>query len=369
MKTVGDGAKFLRRFYVFIFISLFLVSTHSFSQTVTTGKSYINLSRPNGGTFLPGDLIEVRATIAVTGGSNTATTRINSIRYNDTINLAKLTYIAGSLRMISNEGRTQTQFTDGADADSANIDLPSGRLRFNIGATSAACDVNVQGNGITNAGFLWGALRPTFYNSTCIRVYIYRAQIKATAAIVAIDTVVQLTAGNFRYRVGSSVIDALSDFSIYRIKIAPDYGLCTNSTGINALVSESGGTFGSGHNKNRPANSPIVPLPYTRQMFTSNTPNDNFYGIANNTSVIPFSTNPNLPQPNASRVFSVWDIMGDHTGAAVPAAGNLPADTTVAARIGGYALIINASYETTKAFDQTITNLCENTYYEYSAWF
>lgn len=368
MKTVGDGAKQSRRFYFLIILSVLFVSAQTFSQTVTTGKSYINISRPNGGTFLPGDIIEVRATIAVTGGSNAAASRINFIRYNDTINIAKLTYIAGSLQMISNEGHLQKQFTDVADADSANIDLASGRLRFNIGATSGACDVNVQGNSTTNAGFLWGAVMPTFYGSTCIRVYVYRAQIKATAAIVAIDTTVLLSAGNFRYKIGNALVDSLSNFAIYKIKISPDYGLCANAMGTNALVTEAGGTFDIGHDKNRPANSPVVPLPYTRKMFSANTPNDNFYGIVNNTSGT-WQVNPNVSQPHAARVFSVWDIMGDHTGAASPAAGNPPADTTIAGSKAGYALIINASYETNKAFDQTITNLCENTYYEFAAWF
>lgn len=365
---VKDGAAQLRCFYLSIAVFFLFISTQAFSQTVTTGKSYINISRPNGGTFLPGDTIEVRATIAVTGGSNAAASRINSIRYNDTINLAKLTYLPGSLQMISNEGHIQRQFTDLSDADSANIDLPSGRLRFNIGATSGACDVNTQGNGITNSGFLWGALIPTFYGGTCIRVYVYRAQIKNTATIVAIDTTVILSSGNFRYRIGSSAIDQLSNFSVYKIKIAPNYGLCSNAIGTNALISEAGGTFDLGHNRNRPTNSPIVPLPYTRQMISSGTPNDNFYGIVNNTSGT-WSTNPNLSQPNAARVFNVWDIMGDHTGAAIPSAGNPPADTTALATKAGYALIINASYETNKAFDQTITSLCENTYYEFAAWF
>src|SRR5205085_3482559 len=118
--------------------------------------------------------------------------------------------------------------------------------------------------------------------STCIRVYVYRAQIKAVPTIVAIDTVVNLSAGNFRYRIGGAAADSLSNFSVYRIKIAPDYGLCPNAMGANALVTENSGTFGSGHNKNRPANSPLVPLPYTRKMFSANTPNDNFYGVANN---------------------------------------------------------------------------------------
>jgi trimeric autotransporter adhesin len=370
MRLVRKGATFLKQQTLVVFLAFFLISLQSYSQvaTVTSGKSFINISRPNGGTFLPGDTLEIRATIAITGGSNTAANRINSIRYNDTINLAKLTYLTGSLQMISNEGHIQQTYSDLADTDSANIDLPSGRLRFNIGGTSGACDVNTQGNGVTNAGFLWGAVKPTFYFSTCIRVYVYRVQIKKTASIVDIDTAVILNAGNFRYRLGSSLTDVLSNFSAYTIRIAPDYGVCANAIGTNALVSESGGTFDLGHNKNRPTNSPIVPLPYTRKMFTSGTPNDNFYGIANNTSGT-WSTNPNLPQPDPARVFNIWDIMGDHTGALNPAAGNPPADTTIAGSKAGYALIINASYETNKAFDQTINNLCEETYYEFAAWF
>src|SRR3982751_4818746 len=145
---------------LFFFIIFLLPFAPSFGQTVTTGKSFMNVTRPNGGTFLPGDIIQVRATIAVTGGN--ATNRVTSIRYNDTINLAKLTYIPGSLEMISNEGRRQYLYTDGADADSANIDAGTGRLRFNIGNNAGSCNVNTQGISNTNTGSLWGALRPTF---------------------------------------------------------------------------------------------------------------------------------------------------------------------------------------------------------------
>lgn len=339
-----------------------LVST---AQTVTTGKSYVNITRPNGGTFLPGDVIEVRATIAVSGGTSATGSRINYIRYNDTINLAKFTYVTGSLKMLSNEGRTQYSYTDGADTDSAHIDLASGRLRFNIGNGAGAANVNTQGIANTNAGRLWGALRPTFYNGTCIRMYVYRVTIRNTPSIVDLDTTVIISAGNFRYRVGSSSTDQLSGFSRYFVKMAPDFGLCTNSVGTNAIVGESGGTFGSGTAQNRAGGTTFVPAPYTFQTFSNNTPNDNFYGLANNTSS-DNTNNPNVPYSSgagsASRVFSVWDIIGDHTGAANQAAGNPPSGT-------GYAVIINASYQTNRAFEQTINNLCEETYYEFSAWF
>lgn len=342
-----------------VLVASIFFSLPLFSQTVTTGKSYINITRPNGGTFLPGDILEVRATIAVTGGSSS--NRINAIRYNDTINLAHFTYITNSLQMLSNEGRLQRQYSDAANTDSAHIDLASGRLRFNIGATAGAADVNAQGTGITNAGYLWGAQRPTFYNSTCIRVYVYRVRIRNIPNVVDTGSLITLSAGNFRYRVGSSTTDQSSNFSRYLIRLAPDYGLCSNSSGANAILGESGGTFGSGLPQNKAGGTTFVPAPYSFLNFSNGTPNDNFYGLANRTSG-DGSTNPNIPYPNAARVFNVWDIIGDHTGATNPALGNPPTNT-------GYALIINASYQTNRAFTQNITGLCEETYYEFSAWF
>ncbi|RYY56787.1 MAG: T9SS type A sorting domain-containing protein [Chitinophagaceae bacterium] len=340
---------------------LAVTSTHA--QTVTTGKSYINITRPGGGTFLPGDILEIRATIAVTGGSNSNTTRLNSVRYNDTINTAKLDYVPGSLKMISNEGRTQFTYTDNADADSANVNAVNGMLRFNIGDGASAADVSVQGEATTNAGRLWGGnyFRPSFYGNTCIRVYAYRVQIKTAASAVAVDTTVILRAGNFRYRMGSGGTDLLSNFTPYQMRITPDYGLCNNAIGTNAILGEMGGTFGFGLTQNRAGGSAFVPPPYSYLPFASGTPNDNFYGLANRTSANG-SSNPNAAMPGPARVFNVWDIIGDHTGAANPLAGNPPTNT-------GYAVIINASYETNRAFTQTISNLCEETYYEFSAWF
>ncbi|RYY55012.1 MAG: hypothetical protein EOO05_19795, partial [Chitinophagaceae bacterium] len=348
-------------FICFLVAAMGNLSAHG--QTVTTGKSYINITRPNGGTFLPGDVIEIRATIAVTGGNNTIASRLNSVRYNDTLNLAKLDYVPGSLRMISNEGRLQYAYTDNADADSANINTVTGQLRFNIGDNAGSSDVSSQGEGTVNSGRLWGGnyFRPSFFGNTCIRVYAYRVQIKTLASAVAIDTTVILRAGNFRYRMGSSTTDVLSGFSPYQVRITPDYGLCTNAIGTNAILGEFGGTFGSGLTQNRAGGSTFVPGPYTWVAFGANSPNDNYYGLANRTSANG-SSNPNAAMPSSARVFTIWDIIGDHTGASNPLAGNPPTGL-------GYAVIINASYETNRAFTQNITNLCEETYYEFSAWF
>lgn len=355
----------IKLLYCMVVLSAFISSASA--QTVTTGKSFVNITRPNGGTFAPGDIIEVRATIAVSGVA--AGSPVTQVRYNDTINTAAFTYVPNSLQIQSNEGRIQLRppftnnepFTDGADADSANINA-AGLIRFNIGNGSGACDVTAQGNGITNAGSLWTALRPRFYGSSCIRVYRFRVQIR-TAPTVNYGMSILLNSGNFRYRIGTT--SYVSNFNPSLLRITQDFGLCTNSIGANAVVGESGGTFGSGATQNRAGGTTFVPLPYTFTNFSSGTPNDNFYGLANRTSA-DGTTNPNVPYSSgtgsASRVFSVWDIIGDHTNAVNPTLGNPPTNT-------GYAVIINASYETNRAFNQNITGLCEETYYEFSAWF
>jgi hypothetical protein len=108
-------------------------------------------------------------------------------------------------------------------------------------------------------------------------------------------------------------------------------------------------------------------------MFTTGGPQDYFYGIPNNTSTqTNYTTSNAWAKPDASspthRVFQVWDIIGDHTGAVSPALGN-PAADTVANGNAGYMLVVNAAYRIDSAFSHTITGLCPNTYYELSAWF
>ncbi len=330
---------------------------------VTTGKSFVNITRPNGGTFLPGDVIEVRATIAINGGTSNDNTYINRIRYNDTINSSKFEYIPGSMRMLSNEGIQQgAAFTDAASNDAANI---SGNfIRFNIGTGSDYAHANVasQTNSATGGGQLRRTDRPSFYGGTCIRMYVFQVRILNTPSIVALDSLITLNAGNFRYRIGNSNTDQISNFRPYKIRIAPDYGLCSNAIGSNAILGEEGGTFGSGTTQNKPGGTAFVPAPYTRINFGNNAPQDNYFGVANTTSANG-SVNNSVAMGNAARVFTVWDIIGDHTGAADPLVGNPPSLT------GGYALVINASYQTNLAFRQTISNLCEETFYEFSAWF
>ncbi len=155
------------------------------------------------------------------------------------------------------------------------------------------------------------------------------------------------------------------------MRVYTNYGICSNTIGTNAIGTEFNGTFGSGKPRNRGA-SANVPAGYTYQVFTTNTPNDYMYGIANNTSTqTNYTTLNNWPKPDntspSHRVFSVWDIIGDHTGAASPTAGN-PAADTAANPNAGYMLVVNAAYRIDSAFQQTISGVCSNTYYEISCW-
>ena len=77
----------------------------AFSQNrVDVGKSFANLSKlSTGGTFNPGDTVEIRVTIAV---KTVATyTAIDSVQVFDNVP-AKTTYITGSLRVATNQGVT-----------------------------------------------------------------------------------------------------------------------------------------------------------------------------------------------------------------------------------------------------------------------
>ncbi|RYG52935.1 MAG: T9SS type A sorting domain-containing protein [Chitinophagaceae bacterium] len=74
-----------------------------------------------------------------------------------------------------------------------------------------------------------------------------------------------------------------------------------------------------------------------------------------------------MPEASAlRRVFGYWDIGGDHTSSSNQSKGNAPVPPGAN---GGYFVLVNASYNTDVAYNETLSNLCPNTYYEFSAWF
>ena len=341
-----------------LFISIFLFFTGSlFSQTVDYGKSYFNVTKGvNGGTVEPGDTLEVRASFVVRG-----TGFFDSCAFFDVIP-AGTAFITNTVRVLTNEGKIYKQFTD-AQFGVAPYDqgwITGSNIRINLGFTPADAPSSVYARGrIRNTH------KPSFYGSSCIMVASYRVRVTG-----GYNTTINMGGGSVTYKLGTSSLTSTS-FPSNLVMIYANYGICQNTIGGNALGTEFNGSFGSGRPRNR-GTSANVPPSYTFAPFTTNSPNDYYYGIANNTSTrTNYTTSNSWAKPDNSspthRVFSVWDIIGDHTGAASLTSGNPAADTVTNAN-AGYMLVINASYRIDSAFQQTISNLCPNTYYEISCW-
>jgi hypothetical protein len=341
-------------FYKYSAVGLFavLISFNSFAQDY--GKSYVNISKgTSGSTIEPGDTLEIRATFVVRSGTFT------QCAFTDVVP-ANTTYVPGTLRVLTNEGKIFRQWTDAASDDPGTISGSNITIYLGTGATSSS------GGSINNTD------KPSFYHGSCIMVASYRIVVNA----VPYGTKIPIGQGNLTYTSGSTVNIT---FPQDTIMVYQNYGICSNTVGANAILSEFGGTFGSGNIKDRGA-STSVPSNYTYAAFTSggNMPNDYYYGVSNNTSggtttATGYSTSntwavPDNSQTPSHRIFRVWDIIGDHTGASNPLLGN-PATDDNAGASGGYMLAINASYRTDTAFLDTVINLCPNTYYQYVAWF
>lgn len=319
---------------------------------VQTGRSYINVSKnATGGTFEPGDTLEIRSAIAV---GNFAAFSITRVRYNDTIN-GNFTYIPGTLRILTNEGLVFRSFTDAASDDAGMFNATNNTLRINLGNASGAA--TNTGNATTGGGTINYNDKPSFYGGVCIMVASFRVKINNA---IPYNTLLTMPGGAFRFIQSAANITA--GFAPNNLMVFQNLGVCPNFVGGNSVI-DNNGTFGSGTTQNR-SSSAIVPG-YTFINFSANQPNDGYYGIANNSSATG-ATNNGVAYPHASRVFSVWDIIGDHTGAASLTAGN-PATTP--GTNGGYMAVINASYATSQAIQQTVANLCPSTYYDFSAWF
>ncbi|MBL7739686.1 MAG: T9SS type A sorting domain-containing protein [Chitinophagaceae bacterium] len=320
------------------------------------GKSYVNISKPTSGTVETGDVLEIRASVVVRAGA------YDSCRFTDNIP-AGTTYIPGTLSVLTNEGKIFRQFTDVYD-DAVDDEgwITGSSITMNLGYRQVdnPATMTRRGRIRNNNGH-----KPSFYGSSCIMMASYRVTVNA-----AIGSTINTGGGTMTYTTSSISVNTHT-FPSNTVAIYTNYGMCSNAIGANSIGTEFNGTFGSGPTRNR-GTSANVPVGYTYSVFTTGGPNDYYYGIANNTSTrTNYSTSNAWPKPDNSspshRVFNVWDIIGDHTGATNQLLGN-PAADTVANNNGGYMLIVNAAYRIDSAFQQTISNLCPNTYYEISCW-
>lgn len=356
LKSVSMKKNILRIFFLLrcLCIAAFFISPtkNLAAQNIDFGKSYINVTKGvNGGTVETGDTLEIRASFVVKSGT------YDSCRFQDAVPTGT-SFISGSISVLTNEGKYYKQFTDAWGDDPGWIS--GSNITIHLGYKTGASPSTAY-----RRGRVANTHKPSNYGSTCIMIAAYRVRVTA-----ATGTNVSTGGGNITYKNGANPIQTYT-FPSNTLQVYSNYGICSNTVGTNAIGTETNGTFGSGQPRNR-GTSANVPAGYTYNYFDLNSPQDYYYGIANNTSTRQNYTTLNTwaKPDNTSpthRVFTVWDIIGDHTGAASLTAGN-PAADTVANPNAGYMLIINAAYRIDSAFQQTISGLCPSTYYEVSCW-
>ena len=322
----------------------------TFAQKLEFSYSYFNITRNSGGgTLEMGDTIEIHALIKI--NSSTSNTF-----YVDTIPTGTK-YITKSLKLITNEGLLYSgsgPYTDGSNDDPGVYDASVPGIRVNVG-TGASRALSGAGFGnATGGGSILAGNVPKFYGSTLF--------------IVAYQLVVTANNGDTIHPTGNFHIDTAGSYKTVRfdyggIKVIQNQALCNNYLGASFSAESS---FGAGSIQNRSlgVNSPG----YSKVNLGANSPQDNYYSVANNTSADGTTNNagPYKPTTNNSRVFGgFWDIIGDHTGATNTAAGN---SAVTSGQPGGYMLVVNAAFTTGEVYRDTIKNVCPNTYYEFSAW-
>lgn len=321
-------------------------------QIITLSYSYENVTRnATGGNLEKGDIIEVHALMLV----KNKTTK--NVYYIDTIRTGTQ-YVPSSMKILTNEGVTfEGPYTDASNDDKAVYDVSGGtpRIRVNIGTGTGNAKSGVNLTSTSGGGQIApGTDKPKFYGGTLLMV---AYQLKVTANFG--DTI-RLT-GNYYF--DTSGTNRTYHFAYPGIKVIQNSGLCENFSSASFTADSS---FGSGIVQNRVL--PAIVPGYNKVDLGLNNPGDGNYSIANNTSADGWTDNtgPFKPTTNNHRVFGgFWDIIGDHTGAADPALGNAP---VAPGTNGGYMLVVNAAFPTGEAFRQTISDLCPNTNYEFSAW-
>ncbi len=335
------------------------------SAVIDYGKTYINITDGTvGGTINTGDILEIRATLVVKQNLAAAHRAIDSVAFFDTLRAGKgFAYQASTLALRTNEGKLYKSFTDiSSDAD-------AGWYTTAGAGTDTAIRINM-GIGASNliGGVIRSSSRPSFYGGTCIIMATYRVAVSAVYG-----TKINFGGGSFQYRDSVTGIFHYINFPKDSLIVYESPGSCPDATSpTNVIGDEFNGTFGapatSAGSQNRGTSANTT---YIFANMGANSPNDYYYDVANNTS----ATNAivqTVPKGNASRVFTVWDISGDHTGAANAARGNKPCNPALpvsATNPCGYMLVINSAYKTDVAFKYNVTGACTETYYEISAWF
>src|SRR5436305_15059941 len=110
-------------FSSFLILLLLLSVATSYGQTFDYGKTYMNITKGlNGGTVETGDTLEIRTTFVV------RSSYYDSCAYYDTIR-AGTSYIPGTLRILTNEGKVYKALTD-ALLDDCGRDTTKGPISY-----------------------------------------------------------------------------------------------------------------------------------------------------------------------------------------------------------------------------------------------
>lgn len=335
------------------------------SARIDYGKTYANITDGAvGGTINPGDVLEIRATLVVRQNAASQHRAIDSVAFYDTLSPGMgFALNAGTIATRTNEGKIYTLFSDAQDADPGHY-ITAGpgtdtAIRINIGAGATP----------TRGGIVRSSSRPSFYNNTCIIMATYRVTVNA-----GYDTKINFGGGSFRYRDSVTGVFYTINFPNDSLIIYASPGACPDAvSATNVIGDEFNGTFGAPAASPGSQNRGTSPnTNYTYAAFGANAPQDYYYGVANNTSANN-STNQTVAKPGgAARVFTLWDITGDHSAAANTAKGNLPCNPLLpisSTNPCGYMLAINSAYRTDVAFEFNAAGACGETYYEVSAWF
>ncbi len=378
---------FLTKVGLVFFLTIVLASVLE-AQVIQFGNGYVNVSkRKTGGKVEPGDTLEIRMSVHVPWGFNGGGSgRIFRVRYLDSLpsNTQMLTATADRFQVLTNEGVVYKSYSLTNDSDPAtyNASPPSNQyhVKINLGrfpsSPSNNSINNSNGAGDINLSNTWPNYgdAPKWWTGHLFSTA-YRVRVTG-----GIGDSIQLRRSKFIYRLTSNGADIEVTATPYKILITRKDTMCQNGVDV-SLVDSIGSTFLTGTSLNRVAGpSFLIPgYTYRNNISGSLSIDDGTYGIVNNLSPrastrhtqsrwVDFCTaSPAVPVTDScnNRMFDgFWYIAGDHTGTS-NAAGNLPVANGTR---GGYMMVVNADYVTTEAFRDTVTNLCPDTYYEFSAW-
>ena len=388
--TIG-ATYYIRVYSTTVNTGNFTICITDLGRLIGGGNSYVNVSkRTVGGIVQNGDTLEIRSSYYWHANYDAAT-NFTLARFYDSVptKTVMLTPGAGGdtlLRLISNEGLTvnaASKFTyaNADDGGSYNLNPGAGlyQIRMNVSNTPGATPATgaLAGNLTNTTGS--GTINPNTTLPIAGGGTLITASYFVRVTGVAGDTI-RLATSKFNYRKGSNSLDTTVNGTPYKIIVSPiTAGLCPNATGVN-IASEFLGTFGSGTTKERPTTL-SVPIPaynWRSTVTAAYSLGDGYYSVSNNLS--PTGSTNSLAWSKTSAISCTgapvgfecthrmhggfWDIIGDHTGTNNAIGNPPPAPGTT----GGYMLAVNADVVMSEAFRQTLTGLCPNTYYEYSAW-